>query len=82
VDFRTLYSDQMRPDEDACAGAMSAGMSAENGRRDHYGAIAAGFAGQSGGGDLMDLPVVPDAALPPAGLPDWYKPADEPLPGG
>ena len=73
---------QMAGAEAECSAAQAAGMTAEADRRAHYAGVAAGYAGQDGGGDLMDLPQVPDAALPPAGLPDWYKPADEPIPGG
>jgi hypothetical protein len=73
------YQAQMAGVEAECRAASGAGMRAETDRRTHYEGVALGYAGQDGGGDLMSLPPVPDASAPPAAIPDWYKPADEPL---
>jgi hypothetical protein len=67
--------------EAECRTALDAGMTAENDRRAHYAGVAAGYAGQDGGGDLMDLPPVPAGAVPPAGSFLYPKPGDEPFPG-
>jgi hypothetical protein len=72
----------MASQEAEARAAMTMGMSAENDRRGHYAGLAGGYAGQSGGGDLMALPEVPPTAIPSED-PDWYpKGGDEPIVGG
>jgi hypothetical protein len=61
VDFRTVYADQMRPDEDACAAAMTAGMDARTNMLAHYGhQLDAAVSGTAAPvmGDLMVFPPI------------------------
>jgi hypothetical protein len=75
-----VYADQMSAEEAACTAAQTVGQQAENNRRGHYAAVAAGYAGMGGGADLMALPPVPAAAVPAASSDLYPKPGDEPFP--
>ena len=72
------YQTQMAAVEADCRAAQSAGMSAENGRRDHYAAgilpVGASY------GDAVDIPVVPTNALPPAQSDEYPWQGMEPTP--
>jgi hypothetical protein len=62
------------------AGAMSAGMAADYGRRDHYAASMAPLGASAG--DQMALPAIPDNALPAAASDLYPFPGMEPTPAG
>jgi hypothetical protein len=72
------YQAQLRAGEGDVRAAQAAGMTAEHGRRDHYGSdvLPAG----ASYGDLMSLPPVPDNAVPPANSFGYPFPGLEPTP--
>jgi hypothetical protein len=55
---------QLAASEAECASAQAFGMSADGGRREHYLTTTSPLGASAG--DAMDLPPVPDNALPPA----------------
>jgi hypothetical protein len=78
LDTIAMFGEQAAAGTADCAAAMHAGMAAEDGRRQHYGQaiLPAG----SSYGDAMDLPPVPDNAVPPASSDLYPWPGQEPTP--
>ena len=73
-----MFGEQAAAGEADVRAAQAAAMSAEDGRRDHYQTQQAG----ASIGDVMDLPVVPPAAVPPAMSDDYPYAGQEPTPAG